>query len=262
MTTVIVRRSPDGKLTNDTFNGGDQENSICTNTVVQRRSIEGRQSFLNHSKNAHQKDDGSSPHLVKGTYTSYGSDMGITTNLAYQDDIEKKSSTEEEMYFQNISFYRPNSPLDTLRLTDKLPPTPSTVLASSSDGPICLPSDDFMYALEHILWRQLELVTWPVANISAMSSLSDSTVEPDFTAKSLYDDVMMSSKSLPLNSFQNMRSISTQTEIFFNNTIDLAYAGDDIEFIDASSASTSNRTSKSIDSCTIVFMQESPEIDL
>lgn len=139
-------------------------------------------------------------------------------------------------------------------------------------------SDEFMYSLEHVLWRQLPAVTWPAIN-NVDVALSQSTQQlPSMHQHQLesssctLNPLSMSSLEAtpPLFLRRDMISASTQTEICRYSRIDLRNAdsfGDDIAYIDESSASNtrptskdnSSRNSKFINEHTIYITQECPE---
>lgn len=95
---------------------------------------------------------------------------------------------------------------------------------------------------------------WPAMDDIAGRTASGSAVS--MSASSLSTTPLPHKRRLP-----EMISASTQTEIFVCSTIDLSNAGDDIEFIDASNPA-SNRNSSNVDTYTVVFTQESPEVIL
>lgn len=165
---VVVRRSFDAtpirKLFHDKFtaNGGD---GVVTTTIqinnndeenplrVRRRSIEGRQSARGHlnqlfNRGSFQHEMEMDINLIEDRtpYDSVESEIGITTNRGYQDDY----------YPSNITAAAYDSPIDFVS-DEKTPPTPSTMQASTTGATIDMPimstspSDEFMYALEHVL---------------------------------------------------------------------------------------------------------------
>lgn len=133
---------------------------------MRRRSTEGRQSGRSNllwNRTSFQPEHEMDVNLIEDPtpYDSIESEIGITTNRAYQED----SGNERDVYYnRSVTPYRRESPIDTIVLSpgtatdEKTPPTPSTVPAGTSaaatiDMPMMSnsPSDDFMYALEHVL---------------------------------------------------------------------------------------------------------------
>lgn len=152
-------------------------------------------------------------------------------------------------------------------------------------------SDEFMYSLEHVLWRQLPAVTWPAVDnveVYVTTPSFSSSSEQQLPIKQQQKQQQLASSSCTLNPLsmsslddavaatslpylrRDMISASTQTEIYQYSCIDLRNAdsiGDDIAYIDESSASNtrptskdnSNRNSKFINEHTIYITQECPE---
>lgn len=139
-------------------------------------------------------------------------------------------------------------------------------------------SDEFMYSLEHVLWRQLPAVTWPAIN-NVEVALHKSTQQLPYNQQQRLESSSCTLNPLSMSSLaatprpclrRDMISASTQTEIYQYSRIDLRNAdsfGDDIAYIDESSASNtrptskenSNRNSKFINEHTIYITQECPE---
>lgn len=141
-------------------------------------------------------------------------------------------------------------------------------------------SDEFMYSLEHVLWRQLPAVTWPAidnVDVALKQPPLPSSHTPSSSSSCTLNPLSMSSLGGTTTTTRNnlrrcdVISASTQTEIYeYSRNIDLRNAdsfGDDIAYIDESSASTtrptskdtSQRNSKFISDHTIYITQECPE---
>lgn len=205
------------------------------------------------------------------------------------------SDRDKEFYYHNITTYnRQNSPIDTIvlspggiRKTFSSPPLgseiPTTILLPSARI-----SDEFMYSLEHVLWRQLPAITWPALedidiyvepiiknNLFVCSSQSSeqlpqssAIVNKNFipSSSSAASSPLPRKKELSFRQQPEMISASTQTEIYQCSSIDLSNIGDDIKYIDATSSACtsraeSNRNSK-YDDNVIYITQESPEFIL
>lgn len=112
---------------------------VVTTTVQKVSSADGRQSgrmnqLWNRASFQNERDMDKNLIEDRTPYDSVESEIGITTNRAYQDDADYP-------------------------IEEKTPPTPSTLKASlggdanTIDMPMMSgsPSDDFLYALEHML---------------------------------------------------------------------------------------------------------------
>lgn len=196
----------------------------------------------------------------------------INTTGYINDLCSPVSDTVTTGHHRGLLHYNPHR-TDTIVLSPgaifKSTSSPSGMQRAQTHETILIPfpskvSDDFMYSLEHVLWRQLPAVTWPVIdNVDILLSPSLPAEQQQHSDTSTLNPP--SYAATPLQIRREVMSSSTQTEIYKYSKIDLRNAdsiGDDIAFIDESATTSkcsSNRTSKFINDNTIYITQECPE---